>query len=82
MKPDDGITLRVAEANAVDPGMARVRLDEISRLDLNVEIGDVVSIEKVRSTVGRVFRSRPEDENKGIVRIDSVMRNNCEGQES
>ena len=22
MKPDDGITLRVAEANAVDPGMA------------------------------------------------------------
>ncbi len=77
MKPDDGITLRVAEANAVDPGMARVRLDEISRLDLNVEIGDVVSIEKVRSTVGRVFRSRPEDENKGIVRIDSVMRNNC-----
>ncbi len=77
MKPNDGITLRVAEANAVDPGMARVRLDEISRLDLDVEIGDVVSIEKVRSTVGRVFRSRPEDENKGIVRIDSVMRNNC-----
>ncbi|MCL4453658.1 VCP-like ATPase [Ferroplasma sp.] len=77
MKPNEGITLRVAEANAVDPGMARVRLDEISRLDLDVEIGDVVSIEKVRSTVGRVFRSRPEDENKGIVRIDSVMRNNC-----
>lgn len=77
MKPNDGILLRIAEANATDPGMARVRLDEISRLDLDVEIGDVVAIEKVRSTVGRVFRSRPEDENKGIVRIDSVMRNNC-----
>ncbi len=77
MKPNDGISLRIAEANATDPGMARVRLDEISRLDLDVEIGDVVAIEKVRSTVGRVFRSRPEDENKGIVRIDSVMRNNC-----
>ncbi len=77
MKANDGITLRVAEANATDPGMARVRLDEISRMDLDVEIGDVVSIEKIRSTVGRVFRSRPEDENKGIVRIDSVMRNNC-----
>ncbi len=77
MKTNDGITLRVAEANATDPGMARVRLDEISRLDLDVEIGDVVAIDKVRSTVGRVFRSRPEDENKGIVRIDSVMRNNC-----
>ncbi|MEM0140310.1 MAG: VCP-like ATPase [Ferroplasma sp.] len=77
MKINDGITLRIAEANATDPGMARVRLDEISRMDLDVEIGDVVSIEKIRSTVGRVFRSRPEDENKGIVRIDSVMRNNC-----
>ncbi len=77
MKANDGITLRVAEANATDPGMARVRLDEISRLDLDVEIGDVVSIEKVRATVGRVFRARPEDENKDIVRIDSVMRNNC-----
>ncbi|WP_287961240.1 VCP-like ATPase [Acidiplasma sp.] len=77
MKSNNGIVLRVAEANATDPGMARVRLDEISRLDLNVEIGDVVSIEKVRVTVGRVFRARPEDENKGIVRIDSVMRNNC-----
>ncbi len=77
MKSNNGIVLRVAEANATDPGMARVRLDEISRLDLNVEIGDVVSIEKVRATVGRVFRARPEDENKGIVRIDSVMRNNC-----
>ncbi len=77
MKANDGIILRVAEANATDPGMARVRLDEISRLNLNVEIGDVVSIEKVRATVGRVFRARPEDENKDIVRIDSVMRNNC-----
>ncbi|AAT43041.1 VCP-like ATPase [Picrophilus oshimae] len=73
----DGIILRVAEANATDPGMARVRLDEESRLALDVDIGDVVSIEKVRPTVGRVFRARPEDENKGIVRIDSVMRNNC-----
>ena len=27
--------------------------------------------------MGRVYRARPEDENKGIVRIDSVMRNNC-----
>ncbi|WP_337860325.1 VCP-like ATPase [Ferroplasma sp.] len=77
MKSGESITLRVAEANATDPGMARVRLDEISRLDLGVEIGDVVSIEKIRATVGRVFRSRPDDENKGIVRIDSVMRNNC-----
>ncbi|MHB1439340.1 MAG: VCP-like ATPase [Cuniculiplasma sp.] len=74
---NDGITLRVAEANATDPGMSRVRLDEDSRFQLNVEIGDVVELEKNKKTVGRVFRSRPEDENKTIVRIDSVMRNNC-----
>ena len=73
----DGITLRVAEANSTDPGMSRVRLDEDSRFQLNVEIGDVVEIEKNKRTVGRVFRARPEDENKMIVRIDSVMRNNC-----
>ncbi len=74
---DEDIVLRVAEANSTDPGMSRVRLDEDSRFQLNVEIGDVVEIEKNKKTVGRVFRSRPEDENKNIVRIDSVMRNNC-----
>ncbi len=74
----EGIVLRVAEANATDPGMSRVRLDEESRIALGVEIGDVVEIEKnPKKTVGRVFRARPEDENKQIVRIDSVMRNNC-----
>ena len=73
----DEIGLRVAEANSTDPGMSRVRLDEDSRFQLNVEIGDVVEIEKSKKTVGRVFRARPEDENKGIVRIDGVMRNNC-----
>ncbi len=73
----DGIILRVSEANSTDPGMSRVRLDEESRMALNAEIGDVVEIEKEKRTVGRVYRARPEDENKGIVRIDSVMRNNC-----
>ena len=37
----------------------------------------MVEIEKAKKTVGRVFRARPEDENKGMVRIDAVMRNNC-----
>src|SRR5579875_1530015 len=77
MAYNDGIVLRVAEANSTDPGMSRVRLDEESRIALGAEIGDVVEIEKDKKTVGRVYRARPEDENKGIVRIDSVMRNNC-----
>lgn len=77
MQYNDGIILRVAEANSTDPGMSRVRLDEDSRTALGAEIGDVVEIEKTKKTVGRVYRSRPEDENRGIVRIDSVMRNNC-----
>lgn len=77
MQHNDGIILRVTEANSTDPGMSRVRLDEDSRLALGAEIGDVVEIEKTKKTVGRVYRARPEDENKGIVRIDSVLRNNC-----
>lgn len=77
MQQNDGIILRVSEANSTDPGMSRVRLDEDSRLAINAEIGDVVEIEKTKKTVGRVYRARPEDENKGIVRIDSVLRNNC-----
>ena len=77
MAYEDGIIVRVAEANSTDPGMSRVRLDEESRAALNAEIGDVVEIEKTKKTVGRVYRARPEDENRGIVRIDSVMRNNC-----
>ncbi len=77
MQHNDGIILRVSEANSTDPGMSRVRLDEDSRLAIGAEIGDVVEIEKTKKTVGRVYRARPEDENKGIVRIDSVLRNNC-----
>ncbi len=77
MPVENGITLRVAEANSTDPGMSRVRLDEESRMSLGAEIGDVVEIEKIKKTVGRVYRARPEDESRGIVRIDSVMRNNC-----
>ncbi len=77
MSQEDGIILRVAEANSTDPGMSRVRLDEASRSELGAEIGDVIQIESVKKTVGRVYRARPEDEGKGIVRIDSVMRNNC-----
>ncbi|MGP6219901.1 VCP-like ATPase [Caldiplasma sukawensis] len=73
----EGIFLRVAESNPTDPGMSRVRLDSDARAQLNVDIGDVVEIEKSKKTVGRVFRARNEDEGKGIVRIDSVMRNNC-----
>ena len=54
----DGVLLRVAEANATDPGMSRVRLDEESRMALDVEIGDVVEIEKSsKKTVGRHLKS-------------------------
>ena len=72
MTMGEAIILRVAEANSTDPGMSRVRLDEESRVTLGAEIGDVVEIEKAKKTVGRVFRARPEDENKGIIRIAAV----------
>ncbi len=71
------LILRVAEAPFQDVGLGRARLDSQSRRLLNIEPGEFVVIEGRRRTVAKVWRSKPEDEGKGIIRIDNILRRNA-----
>ncbi|MCD6448597.1 MAG: CDC48 family AAA ATPase [Thermoplasmata archaeon] len=71
------VVLRVAEGLSQDVGAGRARLDAETRLQLGVSPGDVVEIEGGRKTGAIVWRARPVDEGKGIIRIDNLTRKNA-----
>ena len=71
------VILRVAEGLSQDVGAGRARLDAETRLQLGVSPGDVVEIEGGRKTGAIVWRARPVDEGKGIIRIDNLTRKNA-----
>ena len=57
--------------------MGRARIDAKTRKDLAVEVGDIIEIVGKRSTAAKVFRAAQEDESKGIIRIDGLIRSNA-----
>ncbi|MEM1513374.1 MAG: CDC48 family AAA ATPase [Candidatus Thermoplasmatota archaeon] len=71
------VILRVAEGLSQDVGAGRARLDTETRMKLNVAPGDIVEIEGGRKTGAVVWRARPVDEGKGIIRIDNLTRKNA-----
>ena len=71
------VILRVAEGLSQDVGAGRARLDAETRLQLGVSPGDVVEMEGGRKTGAIVWRARPVDEGKGIIRIDNLTRKNA-----
>jgi len=74
----DSITLRVARAHhQSEVGLGRARIDSKTRKDLSVEVGDVIEIVGKRLTAAKVFRAAQEDEGKGIVRMDGMIRSNA-----
>src|SRR3970282_1042761 len=68
--------LKVAEApqSAVGPGRARV--DTKTRMTLSVDVGEIIEISGKKSTAAKLFRVMQEDEAKGIIRIDGLVRRN------
>jgi len=62
----------------------RARIDIDTREKLNLNIGDIIEITGNSKTVAVVWRSHPNDEGKGIIRIDEFTRENagvCVGDE-
>jgi transitional endoplasmic reticulum ATPase len=68
--------LRVQEAFPQDLGLGRARINNATKKELELEIGDIIAIEGKRTTAARVFRTQLEDEGKDIIRLDSITRNN------
>ncbi|OYT61282.1 ATPase [Thermoplasmatales archaeon ex4484_30] len=71
------IVLKVAEGLSQDVGSGRARLDGKSRIELDISPGDIIEIEGGRKTAAVVWRARPIDEGKGIIRIDNLTRKNA-----
>ena len=72
----DNISLKVSEALRADVGFGRARLNETVRRKLGIHLGDIVEIKGKKTTGAIVWRARSEDNEKEIIRIDSLIRNN------
>ena len=74
---EDEKFLRVAEARQRDVGKGVARIDPALMPLLKLEDGDAVIIEGKKRTALQVFRGYPEDENRGVIRIDGTARRNA-----
>ncbi|MEM3318445.1 MAG: AAA family ATPase, partial [Thermoplasmatales archaeon] len=72
----DYVTLVVWEALQEDVGLIRARIDQATREALGVSIGEIIRLEGKKVTAARVFRLSEEEENRGIIRIDPLVRQN------
>ena len=69
--------LRVSEARQRDVGKGVARIDPALMPLLKLKDGDPVILEGKKRTALQVFKGYPEDENRGIVRIDGNARRNA-----
>ena len=72
------VILKVAEAFQQDVGYGRARIDNETRILLDLSIGDVIEIEGNKTTAAIVWRAHPNDEGKKIIRIDNLTRKNAD----
>ncbi|HKZ88904.1 MAG TPA: CDC48 family AAA ATPase [Thermoplasmata archaeon] len=70
------VVLRVAEAPQSDVGLGRARVDTKTRVALGMDVGEIIEISGKKSTAAKLFRVMQEDEAKGIIRIDGLVRRN------
>ena len=72
------VVLRIAEALQADVGHGKARISNKVRKNLKLSPGDIIQLNGEKSeTAAIVWRSRPEDENKDIIRVDGMVRKNA-----
>ncbi len=69
--------LRVLEAKSPDVGRGIVRVDPELMRPLKLSEGDAVVIEGRRKTAALVGEGFPEDANRGVIRMDGILRRNA-----
>lgn len=73
------LKLKVQEARKRDVGRSIIRLDSNTMKELEVNTGDIIQIRsKDKITAAIAWPAYPQDEDLGIVRIDSRVRKNAE----
>ncbi len=71
------VVLRVSEALPSHVGRGIVAIDMRTKQELGLSSGDIVEIEGKKVTAAIVWPSRVEDEGKGIIHMDSIIRSNA-----
>jgi len=71
------VILKVAEARSRDVGRSIVRIPVRIMKKLGIEPGDYVEIVGRKSAYAQVWPAYPEDEDKDIVRMDGIIRQNA-----
>jgi transitional endoplasmic reticulum ATPase len=69
--------LRVAEAKSRDAGRGKARIDDKTMRALNVMAGDIIEIKGKRTTAAVAWPAYQDDQNKGVIRIDGLIRKNA-----
>ena len=68
--------LRAAEARQRDAGRGKARIDDESMQALGIVAGDVIELHGKRTTAAVAWPAYQEDQGKGIIRIDGLIRKN------
>ena len=71
------IQLIVQEPDPSHVGRNIVTLDRKAKEELGVTSGDIVEIEGSKKTAAVIWPARQEDEGKGVVRMDNLIRHNA-----
>jgi transitional endoplasmic reticulum ATPase len=74
----DSVILKVESAqHQSEVGLGRARIDTQTRKELSVDMGDFIEIVGKRKTAAKVFRASNEDEGRGVISIDGMIRSNA-----
>ncbi|NPE09102.1 MAG: CDC48 family AAA ATPase [Asgard group archaeon] len=73
---DDTIQLRVSDSQYRDVGKGLARISHSLMAQLDLTAGDIIEINGKTRTAAKVWPGYPEDERKGIIRIDGTIRMN------
>jgi transitional endoplasmic reticulum ATPase len=68
------VSLRVSEAYTSDVGRNIARIDSKVMAKLGLAAGEVVKIKGKKTSVARALAIHPDDEGRGIIRMDGLLR--------
>ena len=71
------LSLRVEEPDPSHVGRNIITLDRETKEGLGVTSGDIVEIQGIHKTAAVIWPARQEDEGKGIIRMDNLIRRNA-----
>ncbi len=74
---DGTIQLRVSDSQYRDVGKGLARISHSLMAELDLTAGDIIEITGKTRTAAKVWPGYPEDERKGIIRIDGTIRMNA-----